>query len=244
MIISTETLGFAHEVRLVASLFMFSLMVKFFPLLDTKFCYNEKNDTYVRFIWDLVMYIDDSTDCWLVTPCLSHRGEIFLRFLGIDPGIAIVGFGFVDKVGSKVVPVQYGCIQTEAHTPEEDRLLHVYEGMLQLIDKYKPDAVALEKLFFNRNVTTAMSVSQARGVLVLAAKQRNLPIGEYTPMQVKQAIVGYGKAEKKQVQEMVRMFLKLQAVPKPDDVADALAVAICHAHSYGLNSKLNEVLRK
>ncbi|SUA71377.1 Crossover junction endodeoxyribonuclease ruvC [Paenibacillus polymyxa] len=241
---STETLGFAHEVRFVASLFMFSLMVKLFPLLDTKFCYNEKNDTYVRFIWDLVMYIDDSAGCWLVTSCLSDRGEIFLRFLGIDPGIAIVGFGFVDKVGSKVVPVQYGCIQTEAHTPEEDRLLHVYEGMLQLIDKYKPDAVALEKLFFNRNVTTAMSVSQARGVLVLAAKQRNLPIGEYTPMQVKQAIVGYGKAEKKQVQEMVRMFLKLQAVPKPDDVADALAVAICHAHSYGLNSKLNEVLRK
>ncbi|MDP4095186.1 crossover junction endodeoxyribonuclease RuvC [Paenibacillus sp. P96] len=167
-----------------------------------------------------------------------------MRILGIDPGIAIVGFGFVDKQGSKVVPVQYGCIQTEAHTPEEERLLHVYEGMKQLIDKYKPDAVALEKLFFNRNVTTAMAVSQARGVLVLAAVQSGLPVAEYTPMQVKQAIVGYGKAEKKQVQEMVRMFLKLQVVPKPDDVADALAVAICHAHSYTLNSKLNEVLRR
>jgi crossover junction endodeoxyribonuclease RuvC len=245
LITTTETLGIAHEVRLEASLFMFLLTFKFFPLLDTKFCYNEKNDTYVRFIWYLAMVILRITSGYcLVTPCLSDRGEIFLRFLGIDPGIAIVGFGFVDKIGSKVVPVQYGCIQTEAHTPEEERLLHVYEGMLQLIDKYKPDAVALEKLFFNRNVTTAMSVSQARGVLVLAAKQRNLPIGEYTPMQVKQAIVGYGKAEKKQVQEMVRMFLKLQVVPKPDDVADALAVAICHAHSYGLNSKLNEVLRK
>ncbi|MNE29751.1 Crossover junction endodeoxyribonuclease RuvC [compost metagenome] len=114
---------------------------------------------------------------------------------------------------------------------------------MQLIDKYKPDAVALEKLFFNRNVTTAMTVSQARGVMVLAATQKGLPIAEYTPMQVKQAIVGYGKAEKKQVQEMTRMFLKLQAIPKPDDVADALAVAICHAHSYTLNSKLNEVLR-
>ncbi|MFB5678752.1 crossover junction endodeoxyribonuclease RuvC [Paenibacillus terreus] len=167
-----------------------------------------------------------------------------MRILGIDPGIAIVGFGFVDKQGSKVVPVQYGCIQTEAHTPEEERLLQVYEGMKQLIDKYKPDAVALEKLFFNRNVTTAMTVSQARGVLVLAAVQSGLPVAEYTPMQVKQAIVGYGKAEKQQVQEMVRMFLKLQAVPKPDDVADALAVAICHAHSYTLNSKLNEVLRR
>ncbi|CAM4358231.1 MAG: crossover junction endodeoxyribonuclease RuvC [Paenibacillus macerans] len=166
-----------------------------------------------------------------------------MRILGIDPGIAIVGFGFIDKQGSKLTPVQYGCIQTEAHTPEEERLLHVYEGMVQLIEKYNPDAVALEKLFFNRNVTTAMSVGQARGVLVLAAVQKGLPVAEYTPMQVKQAIVGYGKAEKRQVQEMTRMFLKLQAIPKPDDVADALAVAICHAHSYTLNSKLNEVLR-
>lgn len=167
-----------------------------------------------------------------------------MRILGIDPGLAIVGFGFVDKEGHKLTPVQYGCIQTEAHTPDEERLLHVYEGMLQLIDKYKPDAVAMEKLYFARNVTTALPVAQARGVMVLAAVQRNLPIAEYTPMQVKQAIVGYGKAEKKQVQEMVRMFLKLAAVPKPDDVADALAVAICHAHSYTLNSKLNGALRK
>ena len=167
-----------------------------------------------------------------------------MRFLGIDPGIAIVGFGFIDKTGSKLTPVQYGCIQTEAHTPDEERLLHVYEAMLQLIDKYKPDAVALEKLFFNRNVTTAMSVSQARGVLIPAAIQRGLPIAEYTPMQVKQAVVGYGKAEKRQVQEMVRMYLKLQTIPKPDDVADALAVAICHAHSYALNSRINEVLKK
>lgn len=166
-----------------------------------------------------------------------------MRILGIDPGIAIVGFGFIDKQGNKVTPVQYGCIQTEAHTPEEERLMHVYEAMVQLIDKYKPDAVAFEKLFFNRNVTTAMSVSQARGVLVLAAAQKGLPIAEYTPMQVKLAIVGYGKAEKRQVQEMTRMFLKLQAIPKPDDVADALSVAICHAHSYTLNSKINEVLR-
>ncbi|MGP0586824.1 crossover junction endodeoxyribonuclease RuvC [Paenibacillus timonensis] len=166
-----------------------------------------------------------------------------MRILGIDPGIAIVGFGFIDKQGSKVTPVQYGCIQTEAHTADEERLLHVYEAMVQLIDKYKPEAVAFEKLFFNRNVTTAMSVSQARGVLVLAAVQKGLPIAEYTPMQVKQAIVGYGKAEKRQVQEMTRMFLKLQAIPKPDDVADALAVAVCHAHSYTLNSKINEVLR-
>ncbi len=167
-----------------------------------------------------------------------------LRIMGIDPGIAIVGFGFIDKNGSKLTPVQYGCIQTEAYTPEEERLLHVYEGMVQLIEKYEPQMIAFEKLFFNRNVTTAMSVSQARGVAILAAAQKGLPIAEYTPMQVKQAIVGYGKAEKRQVQEMVRMFLNLQKVPKPDDVADALAVAVCHAHSYVLNSKLNEVLKK
>jgi crossover junction endodeoxyribonuclease RuvC len=164
--------------------------------------------------------------------------------MGIDPGIAIVGFGLIDKQGSRLVPVQYGCIQTEAHTDSAVRLKMVYDAMVQLIDKYKPDAVAIEKLFFNQNVTTAMTVSQARGVLMLAAVQQGLEIGEYTPLQVKQAIVGYGKAEKKQVQEMVRMFLHLSAVPKPDDVADALAVAICHAHSCTLQQKINEVHKR
>jgi crossover junction endodeoxyribonuclease RuvC len=161
-----------------------------------------------------------------------------MRILGIDPGIAIVGFGFVDKIGSKLTPVQYGSIQTEAHTAHGLRLKQVYESALQLIDKYKPDAVAIEKLFFNRNVTTALTVGEARGVLMLAAEQRGLQVTEYTPLQVKQAIVGYGKAEKKQVQEMVKMFLKLSVVPKPDDVADALAVAICHAHSSALTDRV------
>lgn len=164
-----------------------------------------------------------------------------MRILGIDPGIAIVGFGFIDKEGSKLVPVQYGSIQTEAGTDQGLRLKQVYDAVVQLIDKYKPDAVAVEKLFFNRNVTTAFSVGQARGVMVLAAVQKGLPVAEYTPLQVKQAVVGYGKAEKKQVQEMVRMFLHLSAVPKPDDVADALAVAICHAHSSALIQKINGV---
>ncbi|TDF97658.1 crossover junction endodeoxyribonuclease RuvC [Paenibacillus piri] len=167
-----------------------------------------------------------------------------MRIMGIDPGIAIVGFGLIDKQGSRLVPVQYGCIQTEAHTDSALRLKMVYDSMVQLIDTYKPDAVAIEKLFFNRNVTTAMSVSQARGVLLLAAVQKGLELGEYTPLQVKQAIVGYGKAEKKQVQEMVRMFLRLSAVPKPDDVADALAVAICHAHSSAMQQKINEVHKR
>lgn len=164
-----------------------------------------------------------------------------MRILGIDPGIAIVGFGFIDKIGHKIEPVQYGSIETEAHTPPEKRLLTVYESAGALMDKYKPDEVSVEKLFFNRNVTTAFSVGQARGVIILAAAQRGLPIAEYTPLQVKQAVVGYGQAEKRQVQEMVKMFLKLSAVPKPDDVADALAVAICHAHSVVMKQKINEV---
>ena len=163
-----------------------------------------------------------------------------MRILGIDPGIAIVGFGFIDQKGSRLVPVQYGSIQTKAHTEPSVRLKQVYDALQQLIEKYKPDAVAVEKLFFNRNVTTALTVGQARGVILLAAEQQQLQIGEYTPLQVKQAIVGYGKAEKKQVQEMVRMFLGLAAVPKPDDVADALAIAICHAHSAALNEKIKE----
>jgi crossover junction endodeoxyribonuclease RuvC len=171
-------------------------------------------------------------------------GEKFVRILGIDPGIAIVGFGFIDKVGSKLVPVQYGSIQTEAHKDPGLRLKEVYDATVQLIAKYKPEALAIEKLFFNRNVTTAFTVGQARGVMILAGVQAGLPIAEYTPLQVKQAVVGYGKAEKHQVQEMVKMLLKLSAIPKPDDVADALAVAICHAHSSSLLTKINEAVRR
>jgi crossover junction endodeoxyribonuclease RuvC len=167
-----------------------------------------------------------------------------MRVLGIDPGIAIMGFGFIDKIGHRLVPVQYGSIETEPNTPTEVRLRQIYESACTLLDRYRPTTVAVEKLFFNRNVTNAFSVGQARGVLLLAAAQRGLPVGEYTPMQVKQAVVGYGGAEKRQVQEMVKMFLKLQSVPKPDDVADALAVAICHAHSAVLTDRLNGVTPK
>lgn len=164
-----------------------------------------------------------------------------MRVLGIDPGIAIMGFGFIDKTGHRLVPVQFGSIETEAGTPTEVRLRQIYEASCSLLDRYRPDTIAVEKLFFNKNVTNAFSVGQARGVLLLAAAQRGLSVGEYTPMQVKQAVVGYGGAEKKQVQEMVRRMLRLQAAPKPDDVADALAVAICHAHSSSLNDRLNGV---
>lgn len=167
-----------------------------------------------------------------------------MRVLGIDPGIAIVGFGFVDRKGSRLVPVQYGSIQTEAGKDQAVRLQEIYDALILLIDKYKPDAIAVEKLFFNRNVTTAFAVGQARGVIMLAAVQKGLSIAEYTPLQVKQAVVGYGKAEKSQVQEMVKLFLNLSTTPKPDDVADALAIAICHAHASTLQSKVNEVLKR
>ncbi|MGD8188851.1 crossover junction endodeoxyribonuclease RuvC [Brevibacillus ginsengisoli] len=153
-----------------------------------------------------------------------------MRILGIDPGIAIVGFGFVDKQGSQLKPAQYGSIQTEAGLSVPLRLKQIYEAMQELLATYKPDEVSVEKLFFNKNVTTAFSVGQARGVILLAAEQAGIPTYEYTPMQVKQAVTGYGGAEKKQIQEMVRILLKLPEVPKPDDVADALGIAITHAN--------------
>lgn len=154
--------------------------------------------------------------------------------LGIDPGIAIVGFGLVRYQGSQLKPLQFGSIETEAGLRTETRLKQIYDAMTHLIKKYEPEVMAIEKLFFNRNVTTAFTVGQARGIMLLAAEEAGVPIFEYTPLQVKQAVVGYGNAEKKQVQEMVKMLLNLKERPKPDDVADALAVAICHAHSAGI----------
>jgi len=160
--------------------------------------------------------------------------------LGFDPGIAIVGFGVIKKEGNLIRPLQYGSIQTKAGLDISIRLKQVYDAAKEIIDTYKPEAVSIEKLYFNRNVTTAFAVGQARGVLMLAAVQAGIPLYEYTPLQIKQAIVGYGKAEKKQVQEMVKMYLNLKEVPKPDDVADALAIAICHAHSAKMTSLLNK----
>ncbi|MEW9667235.1 crossover junction endodeoxyribonuclease RuvC [Ammoniphilus sp. 3BR4] len=162
-----------------------------------------------------------------------------MRIIGIDPGIAIVGFGIIEKQGNKLIPIQYGCIKTEAHTREALRLKQIYNAMTTLLEKYKPEALAVEKLYFNRNVTTAFSVGQARGVIVLAGEEAGLPLYEYTPLQVKQSVVGYGQAEKKQMQEMVRVLLSLPAVPKPDDVADALGVAITHAHSAHIHNLIN-----
>ncbi len=161
-----------------------------------------------------------------------------MRILGIDPGVAIVGYGVIEYNKNQFKVVDYGKITTPAHTPLPKRLKLVYDGMTQLVETFKPDVVAMEELFFNTNVTTAIAVGHARGVLVLGAENAGVHVSEYTPLQIKQAVTGYGRADKNQVQQMVKMFLNLTVVPKPDDTADALAVAICHAHSASLSDKL------
>jgi len=159
-----------------------------------------------------------------------------MRILGIDPGIAIVGYGVVDKEGNRYKTVAYDAVTTKAHTPLEDRLEKVYNGVCEIIKEYKPDAMSIEELFFNNNAKTALTVGQARGVIILAAVQHHIPVYEYTPLQVKQALTGYGRASKTQIQQMMKSMLGLTEVPKPDDVADALAIAVCHGNSMRFNS--------
>ncbi|MGI6127195.1 MAG: crossover junction endodeoxyribonuclease RuvC [Planifilum sp.] len=154
-----------------------------------------------------------------------------MKIIGIDPGIAIAGYGVLEQRGNRLIPLDYGCIRTEASLSVPARLKRIYDEARHLFQQHNPDVVAVEKLFFNRNVTTAFTVGQARGVILLASEEAGVPVTEYTPLQVKMAVVGYGQAEKRQVQEMVRLLLSLSKVPKPDDAADALAVAICQAHS-------------
>ena len=151
--------------------------------------------------------------------------------LGIDPGLAIVGWGVIEYNHARFRTIAYGSLRTPAGMATEERLRSIYDGMNELIEKYHPDAMAVEELFFNTNITTGIRVAEARGVILLAAARAGLEIQEYTPLQVKQAVVGYGRAEKKQVITMVTMLLGLKEPPKPDDTADALAIAICHAHS-------------
>jgi crossover junction endodeoxyribonuclease RuvC len=150
-----------------------------------------------------------------------------MRILGIDPGTGILGFGVVDVERGNTTFVDAGVIRTPVNQEDSDRLFTIYHDLEEIIEEHKPDIMAVEKLFFIRNVTTAMSVSQARGVVLLLGKQKKLQLYEYTPLQIKQAVTGYGKADKKQIQEMVKIILKLPQIPKPDDAADALAAAIC-----------------
>jgi len=159
--------------------------------------------------------------------------------LGIDPGLAIVGYGVIKHERNKFTAIDYSVITTPAHTPVHERLLMIYNGMQYLIDKYKPDDLAIEELFYNTNQKTVISVCEARGVILLSAYQKGLNIYEYTPLQVKQSVVGYGRAEKKQVQTMVKNILRLDKIPKPDDAADAVALAICHAHAKSTNTLFN-----
>ncbi len=164
--------------------------------------------------------------------------EAMMRILGIDPGIALTGFGIIDSDRNGIKVGKYGHISTQAHTPPQDRLKIVYDDMLQILVAYKPDVMAIESLFFNNNAKTVMIASQARGVIILAAVNCGVDVVEYTPLQVKQAVIGYGRGSKQQVQYMVTKLLNLAEVPKPDDTADALAIAICH------NANSAEVLRQ
>lgn len=153
--------------------------------------------------------------------------------LGIDPGYAIVGYGVISYRNNHFSVIDYGAITTDAKTPFNKRLEIIYDELTAIIEKHSPEAMAIEKVFYNSNAKTVIDVSQARGVIMLAAQKKGLPAYEYTPLQVKQSVVGYGRAEKKQIQEMIRRILALEKVPKPDDTADALAMAVCHAHASG-----------
>jgi crossover junction endodeoxyribonuclease RuvC len=154
-----------------------------------------------------------------------------MRVLGIDPGTAITGYGVVGEVQGELQPLAFGVIKTPADQPLPRRLQLIYRAISDLAEEWKPTAAAVEELFFSRNVRTAMSVGQARGVALLALADAGLDVAEYTPLAIKQAVTGYGNADKAQIQEMVRLLLRLEKVPRPDDAADALAVAICHLHS-------------
>lgn len=155
-----------------------------------------------------------------------------MRILGIDPGIATIGFGLVEADRGKATMVTYGVITTPAGVPLSKRLYQISNDMEALIGQLRPDVISIEELFFNNNITTGIAVAHGRGVILLAGERCGVPLYEYTPSQVKMSVVGYGKAEKRQVMDMVRRLLNLKAVPRPDDAADALALALCHARSF------------
>ena len=162
-----------------------------------------------------------------------------MRILGIDPGYGIVGWGVLDYDNVTFHPVKYGAVTTDSKTPFDRRLAEIFRDMNSILDMFHPDCVSIEKLYFNTNITTGIAVAEARGVIRLAVALRGIPVYEYTPLQVKVAVTGYGRAEKRQMQEMTRTIHHLPAIPKPDDTADALAIAICHGHTGG--SRLSQI---
>ena len=161
-----------------------------------------------------------------------------MRILGIDPGFAIAGYSIIDYIGNKFKLIDSGAILTKAHTSFQLRLTILYDELDIIVKKYKPDAMSVEELFFNQNIKTGINVAQARGIVLVVGCKNNIPTYEYTPLQVKQAVVGYGRAEKKQVQQMVKAILNVQEIPKLDDITDSMAIAICHAHSAKFAEKL------
>lgn len=178
---------------------------------------------------------------------MSFNGDIngdiiyIMKTLGIDPGTAITGYGVLDSENGSVRMVEYGCIRTSSKELADKRLAQIYLDLKKIISKHKPQHVAVEKLFFNSNAKTAMAVGQARGVSLLAASEQGIPVSEYTPLEVKLAVTGYGKAEKIQMQKMVKTLLKLEEIPTPDDAADALAVALCHVQSHNFKKRTGQL---
>ncbi len=166
-----------------------------------------------------------------------------MRILGIDPGYAILGYGIIEMKGNHFDVCGYGAVTTEASMNMTDRLKCLYSSLTEIIAEYEPEVASIEELFFNTNTKTAIMVGQARGVAILACANSGMDIAEYTPLQIKQALVGYGRAEKKQVQSMVKTILNLKEIPKPDDTADALAAAICHGHSSNANKRLSKIAK-
>ena len=164
-----------------------------------------------------------------------------MRIIGIDPGTAICGYSVLDYIGNKFTLLDYGVVTTPANSDLEKRLYTIYQELKELIEEHQPQFLAVEDLFFNTNAKTALSVGHARGVILLLGAIMGLEVFSYTPLQVKQSVVGYGRAEKKQIQEMVKLILNMEKIPKPDDAADAIAVAICHGHSYKLNRNIKEM---
>lgn len=184
----------------------------------------------------------DKIRCSFIGTNVYSKGNIMI-ILGIDPGYAIIGYGIIEYKNSKFRTLDYGAITTPAGMEPVDRLQMIYRGMNQLFKMYDIDELSIEELFFNRNVTTAIMVAQARGVILLSSAENKVPVYEYTPLQVKQGVCGYGRADKTQVQRMITSFLNLKSVPKPDDVADALAIAICHAHSNKVGKTLDRLMK-
>ncbi len=170
-----------------------------------------------------------------IRQCYNNHEIFTMRIIGIDPGIARTGWGIIEKNGSKLIAVKFGCFETRSEETMPNRLKNIFSFLTGLINEYHPGALAIEELFFNTNAKTALIVGQARGVVMLSAAIKDIPVSVYTPLQVKIAITGYGRAEKSQIGQMVKVLLKLSSIPTPDDTADALAIALTHAFSKNYN---------